>query len=165
MIWATTTHRRLGCLCRGPETFRRPPFLSVRLSSCSRHDISTTRVEPSSPTTGASQSTNDSPPQRSSRRATPSTETSSSNTRGDQDAADLVKLADSLIPLVHPGHRGTVRPDNMKSWRIQIDGIPTHHFGVEGVYIRTNEEVHHELKSSNPAYAAIPENIIANPDG
>lgn len=85
------------------------------------------------------------------------------NTRADQNAEDLIKHTNVLLPLLHPTRTGSARPD--KKWfKIQVDGIPTRRFtaGMEH-HTHTSEEIHDQFTDLNPAYANNMEHIAAIP--
>ncbi|KAF5313929.1 hypothetical protein D9619_013084 [Psilocybe cf. subviscida] len=85
------------------------------------------------------------------------------NTRADQNAMDFVKIANEILPQLHPEIPATARAD-VKWWKIQVDGVPTHRMTIGGeIYSHTSETVHKELLDCNPGYATISNRIIAKP--
>ncbi|PPQ73555.1 hypothetical protein CVT24_007443 [Panaeolus cyanescens] len=85
------------------------------------------------------------------------------NTREDQKASELVKHASKVIECIHPGHPVMARED-IKWWKIQIDGIPTRRLNTDGTtYYYTEGEVHNELIDANPVYSQLDKHIIYKP--
>ncbi|KAF5310989.1 hypothetical protein D9619_007716 [Psilocybe cf. subviscida] len=85
------------------------------------------------------------------------------NTRADQNAADFVKIADAVIPCLHPGIAATARVD-VKWYKIQVDGISTRRATIGGeIHTHSTETIHEELTKCNPGYGAIAHHIITKP--
>ncbi|KAF6761936.1 Endonuclease/exonuclease/phosphatase, partial [Ephemerocybe angulata] len=85
------------------------------------------------------------------------------HTRDDINAEDLLPHANKFVDTISMGRAATAMVD--KPWyKVQVDGVATGTLTVAGNRaLHSEERVHRELMTCNPAYAMAVTNITANP--
>ena len=86
------------------------------------------------------------------------------STRADQTAAELLKYADTFLPIIRDNKYDVLAREDKKWYKIQVDGMSTRRVTIEGkIGVHKPEGVHRELIACNPIYAANERHLISLP--
>jgi hypothetical protein len=86
------------------------------------------------------------------------------STRADQTAAELIKASDIIAPAINPNNLPISFREDKKWFKIQIDGVSTTAYALDGTGSTHNStSIHDELSTCNPSYATAIPHIVALP--
>ena len=86
------------------------------------------------------------------------------STRADQTAAELLKYADTFLPIIRDNKYDVLAREDKKWYKIQVDGMSMRRVTIEGkIGVHKPEGVHRELIACNPIYAANECHLISLP--
>jgi len=86
------------------------------------------------------------------------------STRADQTAAELLKYADTFLPIIRDDKYDVLANEDKKWYKIQVDGMSTRRVTIEGkIEVHKPDSIHRELIACNPIYAANERHLISPP--